>query len=64
MSLEKKKLQVELMRVKTAKMELECRIEERQEEILRVQEHIIVQQAKEEELQAKLDEMKVTNNKG
>lgn len=61
MSLEKKKLQVELMRVKTARMELECRIEERQEEILRVQEHIVIQQAKEDELQVRLDEMKITN---
>ena len=57
MSLEIKKVQVELMRVKTARMELEMRIEERKEEIARMEEHIAIQEKREEELQAKLAEI-------
>ena len=61
MSLEKKKIELELMRVRTARMELDMRIEERKEEIERLAEHIIVQEKREEELQAKLKEL--TSNK-
>lgn len=57
MSLEKKKVELELMRVKTARMELEMRIEERKEEIERMAEHIVIQEKREEELQAKLKEL-------
>ena len=46
------------MRVQTARMELEYKIEERQEEIKRMQEHIAIQIEKEKELQAKLEDMK------
>lgn len=57
MSLEKKKTQVELMRVQTARMELEYKIEERKEEIRRMEEHIKIQIDKEVELNEKLKEM-------
>lgn len=56
--LELKKLQVELLRVSAAKAELELRIAERQDEILRIQEHIAISEAKEVELQGKLAEAK------
>lgn len=54
MSLELKKIQVELMRVKTARMELEYKIEERLDEIKRMQDHIRIQNEKENELTEKL----------
>lgn len=57
MSLEKKKTEVELMRVTTARMELEYKIEERKEEIQRMEDHIKIQIAKESELKDKLKEM-------
>lgn len=53
-SLEKKKLDVELLRVTAAKAELELRIEERMDEIQRIQEHIKVSDLKIEELNNKL----------
>lgn len=56
--LEIKKLQVELMRVQTARMELEYKIEEKQEEIKRMHEHILIQIEKEKELNSKLLELK------
>lgn len=55
--LELKKLQVELLRVSAAKGEMELRIDERMDEIHRLEEHIKVQVAKEEELKAKIAEM-------
>lgn len=58
MSLEKKKVEVELMRVKTARMDLELRIEERKDEIQRLEEHVAVQEAKEKELEVKLKDLK------
>lgn len=58
MSLEYKKLQVELMRVQTARMELEYKIEERKEEIKRMEEHILIQVEKEKDLNNKLAELK------
>ena len=57
MSLEKKKTEVELMRVTTARMELEYKIEERKDEIRRMEDHIKIQIAKESELKDKLKEM-------
>jgi hypothetical protein len=54
MSLEKKKMQVELMRVQAGKAELELKIEERLDEIERLKEHIKIQEKKESELQDKL----------
>jgi len=58
MSLELKKIQVELMRVQTAKMELEYKIEEKLDEVRRMQEHITIQEAKELELKEKIQELK------
>ncbi len=57
MSLEKKKTQVELMRVTTARMELEYKIEERKEDIKRMEDHITIQIQKENELKQKMKEM-------
>lgn len=54
MSLEKKKIQVELMRVQAAKAELELKIDERLEEIKRLEEHIKIQSNKIIELEEKL----------
>lgn len=53
-SLELKKLKVELLRVSAAKAELELRIEERLDEIERIKEHIIISEAKEQELKEKI----------
>ena len=58
MSLELKKIQVEYMRVQTARMELEYKIEERLEDIKRMEEHIKIQEIKEAELNAKIVELK------
>lgn len=54
MSLEKKKLQVELMRVSASRAELELKIEERLEEIKRIKEHIKIQDEKISELNLKI----------
>jgi hypothetical protein len=48
--LELKKKQVELQRVKVAKMELELKVEEREDEIKRLKEHIKIQELKELDL--------------
>lgn len=56
-SLELKKTQVELMRVQTARMELEYKIEERLEDIKRMEDHIKIQEEKEKELSAKLADL-------
>jgi hypothetical protein len=57
MSLELKKIKVELLRVSAAKAELELRIEERMEEINRIKEHISISEAKEKELEEKIKKM-------
>lgn len=57
MSLEKKKMQVELMRVQTARMELEYKIEERKDEIKRMMEHVRIQEEKEQELISKIQSL-------
>lgn len=54
--LEKKKMEVEWMRVKTARMELELKIAEREDEIKKLKEHIEIQTKKEQELKQKLGE--------
>ena len=56
-SLELKKTQVELMRVQTARMELEYKIEERLEDIKRMEDHIKTQEEKEKELSAKIADL-------
>lgn len=57
MSLDKKKKKVELMRVETARHELELKIEERLEEIERLKEHVSVQIKKEEELKKEIEKL-------
>lgn len=52
--LETKKTEVELLRVSASKAELELRVQERLEEIDRLNEHIKVSEAKEQELKEKL----------
>jgi hypothetical protein len=54
MSLEKKKLNLELMRVKMARMELEFRVDERKEEIKKLEDNIKISEAKEQELSDKM----------
>lgn len=54
MSIEVKKLKVELLNVQAAKASLELRIEERLEEIARIKEHIDISEKKEVELQDKI----------
>ena len=69
-SLELKRMKVELLRVSAAKAQLELQIEECHDNISRVHENIkrledniLIQSAKEEELQAKIDsENQVSNN--
>ena len=55
MSLEKKRKELELSRVRMARQELEFRIEERMEEIARVRENIEVQKKREAELTKELE---------
>lgn len=52
--MEKKRKALELERVKIARMELEFKIEERQEEIARLSEAIEKQLQKEQEIQSEL----------
>lgn len=54
MSLDLKRKKLELGRVRMARQELEFRIEERQEEIQRLQEHINTQKEKEQQLENEL----------
>lgn len=54
MSLDKRKKELELARVKLAKDELEYKIAERQEEIKRLIDHITIQNNKIEELTKEL----------
>lgn len=54
MSLEKKKKQLELSRVRLAREEMEIKIAEREEEIKRLTEYIAVQLAKEQSLAEEL----------
>jgi hypothetical protein len=53
--LELKRIKLELIKVSAARHELEFKIEERLDEIARIKEHIKVQEAKEAELQQKID---------
>ena len=55
--LELKRKKVELLRVSSAKAELELRIHERMEEIERLQEHIKISEAKEVELSQQIEDM-------
>lgn len=53
-----KKLQVELHKVQGGRMDMELRIEERLEEIQRLKDHMVIQQAKEEELAKAIVDLK------
>lgn len=53
-NLERKKVELEYQRVKTARMDLEFKIEERKEEIDRLLKHVEIQKAKEAELEQEL----------
>jgi len=57
MSLERKKKEMELRRVETARMELELKIDERLEEIERLKEHIKIQKQKEDDLTEELSNL-------
>lgn len=52
-----KKLKLELLKVGTAKAELEFKIEERLEEIKRIREHIIIQEKREKELKLQINQL-------
>ena len=52
-----KKLKLELLRVTTAKAELDFKIEERHEEIKRLSEHILIQEKREVELKAEISKL-------
>lgn len=58
MSLELKKKEVELMRVRTAKGEMELRIAERMDEIKRLEDSIIVQNQAEQKILEELKKIK------
>lgn len=58
MSLELKKKEVELMRVRTARGEMELRIAERMDEIKRLEESIHVQNAAEQKILEELKKIK------
>jgi hypothetical protein len=57
---ELKRVEVELSRVSSAKMEMELKIIERLDEIEKMQDHIKVQEARERELMEKIKEIKLT----
>ena len=54
---EKKRIELELMRVSTAKAELEFKIEERLQEIDRLKEHIVIQEKRQLELKQQIIQM-------
>ena len=56
-ALERKRKIVELEQVKLGRLELELRIEERQKDIARLEENLVIQDAKIAELQAIVDEL-------
>lgn len=55
-SLELKRLKLDLIKVGAAKAELQFKIEERLEDIKRIQDNIKISEAKEDELKAKIAE--------
>lgn len=54
---EKKRLELELLKVSTAKAELEFKIEERLQEIERIKEHIVIQEKRQYELKQQINQM-------
>lgn len=57
MSLELKKIQVQYKQVNAAREELEFRILEAQDQIRRLEDSIVIQKAKEDELQSRIKEL-------
>lgn len=57
-NLEVKRKSLELMRVETARHELEFKIEERLDEIQRLKEHVIIQIEKEKSLKEEIIKLK------
>ncbi len=55
--LELKKLKLELLRVTTAKAELEFKVEEKLDDILRIKEHVLLQEKREVEVKKLIDDM-------
>lgn len=55
-TIEQKKLEVQLKQADAAIADLECRIMEREEDILRMQEHIKIQEQKKLEILQSLEE--------
>jgi len=53
--LEKKKLEVQLKRIDVTIAELELKIDERKEDIKRIEEHILLQKIQEKETKEKLN---------
>lgn len=58
MSLELRRKQLELMRVEMARKELEFKVEERMDEIKRIQDNIKLQLDKEAELKKEIEQLK------
>lgn len=58
LELEKKKLDVELLKVQAAKADLECRVLEREQDIARMMEAIKIQEDKEAELIQRKQQLK------
>lgn len=56
MSLEQKKLEVQLKRIEATIAELELKIDERKEDIKRIEEHIVLQKELEIEVKEKLNQ--------
>jgi hypothetical protein len=54
MSLERRKKEAELARVKAARLDLEVRIEEKLQEIERLKAHVLIQIEKEKELEREM----------
>lgn len=54
-NMELKRLTMELLKVQAAKAELEFKIEERRQEIIRIEEHISIQSKREIELKEQLN---------
>lgn len=53
--LEKKKLEKELYQVKGARLELEYKIMEREQEIQRLRDHVVIQLEKEKDLESQFN---------
>jgi hypothetical protein len=57
-SIEQKRKEIELMRVNVARQELELKIEEKQEEIKKLQDYVRIQLEAEEKIRLEIESMK------